>query len=47
MAGAASQEGDADSSRAPGLTSDLQVSVNVYRGAIVGATVIVYQFFCI
>ena len=29
MAGAASQTGDADSSRAPGLTSGLQGSVNV------------------
>ena len=28
MAGAASQAGDADSSRAPGLTSGLQGSVN-------------------
>ena len=34
MAGAASQEGDADSSRAPGLTSGLQGSVNVHRGAL-------------
>ena len=34
MAGAASQAGDADSSRAPGLTSVLQGSVNVYRGAL-------------
>ena len=34
MAGAASQAGDADSSRAPGLTSGLQVSVNVHRGAL-------------
>ena len=33
MAGAASQAGDADSSRAPGLTSGLQGSVNVHRGA--------------
>ena len=32
MAGAASQAGDADSSLAPGLTSGLQGSVNVYRG---------------
>ena len=32
MAGAASQAGDADSSRAPGLTSGLQGSVNVHRG---------------
>ena len=36
MAGAASQAGDADSSRAPGLTSGLQgsVHVNVHRGAL-------------
>ena len=34
MAGAASQEGDADSFRAPGLTSCLQGSVNVHRGAL-------------
>ena len=34
MAGAASQAGDADSSRAPGLTSGLQGSVNVQRGAL-------------
>ena len=34
MAGAASQAGDADSSRAPGLTSALQGSVNVHRGAL-------------
>ena len=34
MAGAASQTGDADSSRAPGLTSGLQGSVNVHRGAL-------------
>ena len=32
MAGAASQAGDANSSRAPGLTSDLQGSMNVHRG---------------
>ena len=31
---AASQAGDADSSRAPGLTSGLQGSVNLYRGAL-------------
>ena len=31
---AASQAGDADSSRAPGLTSGLQGSVNVHRGAL-------------
>ena len=33
-AGAASQAGDADSSRAPGLTSSLQGSVNVHHGAL-------------
>ena len=34
MAGAASQAGDADSFRAPGVTSALQGSVNVHRGAL-------------
>ena len=34
MAGAASQAGDADSSRAPGLTSGLKGSVNIHRGAL-------------
>ena len=34
MAGAASQAGDADSSRAPGLTSGLQGFRNVHRGAL-------------
>ena len=34
MAGAASQAEDTDSSRAPGLTSGLQGSVNVHRGAL-------------
>ena len=34
MADAASQAGDADSSRAPGLTSGLHGSVNVHRGAL-------------
>ena len=34
MAGAASRTGDADSSRAPGLTSGLQGSINVHRGAL-------------
>ena len=34
MAGAASQAGDADSSRAPGLTSALQGSVNIHRSAL-------------
>ena len=43
MAGAASQTGDADSYRAPGLTSGLQGSMNVHCGAIVGAT----AFICI
>ena len=33
MAGAASQAGDADSSRAPGITG-LQVSLDVHRGAL-------------
>ena len=48
MADAACQIGDADSSRAPGLTSGLQGSMNVHRDAsIVGATVTVHQFFCI
>ena len=34
MAGAASQAGNADSSRAPCLTSDLQGCMNVHRGAL-------------
>ena len=34
MADAANQAGDADSSRAPGLTSGLQGSVNFHRGAL-------------
>ena len=34
MAGAASQAGDADTSWAPVLTSGLQGSVNVHRGAL-------------
>ena len=34
MAGAASQAGYADSSRASGITSGLQGSVNVDRGAL-------------
>ena len=34
MAGAASQAGDAGPSRTPGLTSGLQGSVNVHRGAL-------------
>ena len=40
---AASQAGDADSSRAPGLTSVLQGSVNVHRGALL----LVPQWQCI
>ena len=43
IAGAASQAGDADSSRAPGLTSGLQGSVNVYNGALL----LVPQWQCI
>ena len=43
MAGAASEAGDADSSRAPGLTSGLQGSVNVHRGALL----LVPQWQCI
>ena len=38
MAGAASQAGDADSFWAPGLTSGLQGSVNVHRGALLLVT---------
>ena len=34
MAGAARQAGDSDSSRAPGLISGWQGSVNVHRGAL-------------
>ena len=34
MADAASQAGDADSSRSPGFTSGLQGSVNVHRGVL-------------
>ena len=34
MAGADSQAGDADYSRAPGLTSGLQGSMNIHRGAL-------------
>ena len=34
MAGAASQAGDADSSRAPCLTSALHGSVDVHRGVL-------------
>ena len=43
MAVAASQAGDDDSSRAPGLTSGLQGSVNVHRGALL----LVPQWQCI
>ena len=43
MAGAADQAGDADSSRAPGLTSGLQGSVSVHRGALL----LVPQWQCI
>ena len=34
MSGAANKAGDVDSCRAPGLTSGLQGSVNVHRGAL-------------
>ena len=34
MAGVASQAGDADYPRAPGLTSGLRGSVNVHRGPL-------------
>ena len=43
MAGAARQAGDTDSSRAPGLTSGLQGSLNVHRGALL----LVPQWQCI
>ena len=43
MAGAVSKAGDADSSRAPGLNSGLQGSVNVHRGALL----LVPQWQCI
>ena len=43
MAGAASQAGNADSSRAPGLTSCLKGSVNIHRGALL----LVLQWPCI
>ena len=43
MADAASQVGDADSSRSPGLTSALQGSMNVHRGALL----LVPQWLCI
>ena len=42
-AGVASQAGDTDSSRAPGLTSGFQGSVNVHRGALL----LVPQWHCI
>ena len=42
MAGAASQAGDADSSRAPGLTSGLQGSVNVHCGTL--SSFVFYMF---
>ena len=47
MTVAVSQAGDAELVGAPGLTSGLQGSVNVHRGAIVGVTVTVHRFFCI
>ena len=54
MMGAASQAGDVDSSRTPGLTSGSQgvvISAIVRECplwcSIVGATVTVHQFFCI
>ena len=43
MTDAVSKAGDADSSRAPGLTSGLQASVNVHRGALL----LVPQWQCI
>ena len=43
MTGTASKAGDADSSRAPGLTSGLQGSVYVHRGALL----LVLQWECI
>ena len=43
MADAASQAGDADSSRVPGIASGLQGSVNVHRGALL----LVPQWQCI
>ena len=48
MAGAASHGGDADSSRAPGLISGLQGSVNVHIGTLLLVPqTTVHQFFCI
>ena len=43
MAGTPSQAGDADSSRAPGLTSGFQGSMNVHRGTLL----LVPQWQCI
>ena len=48
MAGAASQAGDADSSRAPGFICGLQGSVNVHLGALLLVPQwTVHQFLCI
>ena len=47
MAGAARQAGDADPSWAPGLTSGLQRSVNVHRGAQLLVPQWLHKFFCI
>ena len=47
MADGASQAGDADSSQVPGLTSGLQGSVSIYRGALLLVPVTVHQLFCI
>ena len=44
MAGAASQTGHADSSRAPSLTSGLQGSVNVHRCALLLVPMTVHQY---
>ena len=43
MAGAASQAGDTESSRAPGLTSGLQVSMNAHGGALL----LVFVFYAV
>ena len=45
MVVAASQAGDADSSRAPDLTSGLQGSMNVHLGVLLLVPVTVHQFF--
>ena len=45
MTGAASQAGDADSSRAPSLTSGVQGSVNGHRGALLLVPLTVHQLF--